>query len=210
MDEKPHWRSSRMVRVGISVEGLTEERFIKLVLEPYLSPKDIYVTPISMGGDVSVDKAKSELKKIANNFDYVTTLYDFYGFKNKKDGDNKETLEKRILDSVHHGVKQKLIPYIQMYEYEGLLFSCPDSMENTLQETGIKDWATGILNEFGNDPESINNSIETAPSKRLEANSGYRKTTHGPNIAAEIGIDKIRKMCSGFDCWISKLEEKMS
>ncbi|MFT5260631.1 MAG: hypothetical protein ACI810_002386 [Gammaproteobacteria bacterium] len=52
-----------MVRIGISVEGPTEERFVKAVLAPYLLGKGIYITPISMGGDVSVDRAKGELKK---------------------------------------------------------------------------------------------------------------------------------------------------
>ena len=72
-----------MVRIGISVEGPTEERFIKAVLGPYLLAKGINITPISMGGDVNVDRAKNELKRIANSFEYVTTLYDFYGFKKK-------------------------------------------------------------------------------------------------------------------------------
>ena len=196
-----------MVRIGISVEGLTEERFVKAVLYPYLAPKGIDVTPIIMGGGVNIDKVKSELKKMANNFDYVTTLYDFYGFRNKDISETKDSLEARILDAAHEGVKPKLIPYVQMYEYEGLLFSCPTSMENVLNETGIKDWAAEILKEFNNNPETINNSTETAPSKRLGANSGYRKTTHGPDIAEEIGIDKIREMCSGFNVWIASMEE---
>jgi hypothetical protein len=45
-----------MVRVGISVEGATEERFIKISLTPHLAKKDIFVTPVSMGGNVSIDR----------------------------------------------------------------------------------------------------------------------------------------------------------
>lgn len=70
-----------MVRIGISVEGTTEERFIKQVLAPYLAAKLIFVVPISMGGDVKLDRVKNELKCMAASFDYVTTFYDFYGFK---------------------------------------------------------------------------------------------------------------------------------
>lgn len=106
-----------MVRIGISVEGLTEERFVKAVLYPYLSAKSIYVTPISMGGGVNIDKVKSELKKMATSFDYVTTLYDFYGFRSKDANETKDSLETKILSSAHGGVKSKLIPYVQMYEY---------------------------------------------------------------------------------------------
>lgn len=52
-----------MVRVGISVEGVTEERFVKMVLAPYLAHKQIFVTAISIGGDVKLDRIKAELKK---------------------------------------------------------------------------------------------------------------------------------------------------
>lgn len=199
-----------MVRIGVSVEGLTEERFIKAVLYPYLLPKKISIIPIPINGSVNLDKVRNELRKMANNFDYVTTLYDFYGFRNKNISETKESLESKILDTAHKRVKPKLMPYIQMYEYEGLLFSCPASIENILNESGIRDWAENILRKFQNNPEAINNSTETAPSKRLIAKTNYLKTTHGPNIAAEIGVDKIRKMCKGFDNWVSQIESKNS
>ncbi len=195
-----------MVRVGISVEGPTEERFVKTVLAPYLAIKSIYITPISMGGGVNVDKVKSELKKIAFSFDYVTTLYDFYGFSRKEVGETKQSLEQRIADTVHVNIKDKVIPYIQMYEFEGLLFSSPEAIANVLMDDQLIKWAAEILNKFNNNPELINDSVETAPSKRLEHDTAYRKTTHGPNIAREIGIDKIREMCPRFNDWISRLE----
>ncbi len=195
-----------MVRVGISVEGPTEERFIKAVLAPYLVAKEVYITPISIGGDVNIDRVRGELKKLSNNFDYVSTLYDFYGFKKKLNSDSKASLEARIEEGVHERIRDKFIPYIQMYEFEGLLFSCPEAMERGLNESGVKEWCQGVLEKFSNNPESINDSVETAPSKRLEKGTGYRKTTHGPNIAKEIGIEKIRQMCEGFDEWLNKLE----
>lgn len=196
-----------MVRVGMSVEGPTEERFIKAVLTPYLVARNVHITPISMGGDVNVDRVRNELKKIANSFDNVTTLYDFYGFKKKLEGESKASLEKRIFDAAHESIKPKLIPYIQMYEFEGLLFSCPKGMERGLNESGIKGWCQSILVKFDNNPEKINDSLETAPSRRLEKETSYRKTTHGPNIAREIGIEKIREMCTGFNEWLTKLEK---
>jgi Domain of unknown function (DUF4276) len=195
-----------MVRIGISVEGPTEERFVKSVLVPYLAARSVYITPISMGGCVNLDRARSELKKISNNFDYVTTLYDFYGFQDKAEDESKESLENKLIQAVHDGVRPKLIPYIQMYEFEGILFSCPISMQRALNEEGVTNWAIKILEDFNNNPESINNSKQTAPSKRLENCTGYRKTTHGPNIANEIGIDKIREMCAGFNEWMVRIE----
>lgn len=195
-----------MVRVAISVEGTTEERFIKILLEPYLSQKGIYVTPVSINGNVSVDRVKNELEKLVYSFDYVTTFYDFYGFKHKADGETKITLESRIMSSVKEELKGKLLPYIQMYEFEGLLFSSPEAISTILQKDALKAWASDILVQFSNNPEKVNDSAETAPSKRLEKAARYRKTTHGPDISRQIGLEKIRQMCSGFNHWLSQLE----
>lgn len=88
-----------MVRVGISVEGLTEKRFILTTLQPHLEKNNIFVYPTSLNGNISVDRVVSEVGKLLNNFDIVTTFYDFYGFKKKHASETKETLENRILDN---------------------------------------------------------------------------------------------------------------
>jgi len=196
-----------MVRVGISVEGATEERFVIMVLRPYLENRGLYITPIGLNGSVNIDKVRNELQNMANSFDYVTTLYDFYGFKNKVGGETKESLEARILANAHTSVRSKLIPYVQMYEFEGLLFSCPDSLAKGLNSEDAKPWADAILKSFFNQPEQINNSPQTAPSKRLIKYTAYKKTIHGPLIADIIGIDKIRSTCGNFDDWLKKLED---
>lgn len=195
-----------MVRIGISVEGVTEERFVKMVLCPYLAPKQIYVSAKLMGGDVKLDSVKAELKRIAYGFDYVSTFYDFYGFKDKSDDETKETLEQKIRGHVHENVRAKIIPYVQMYEFEGLLFSSPEVIAAHLKDAALVQWAESILTEFNDNPEKINDSRETAPSKRLKKNTLYRKTTHGPNIAKDIGIDMLRSKCSGFNAWLTTME----
>ncbi len=198
-----------MVRLAISVEGQTEERFIQKLLQPYFEPQGIYIQPIlfaGRGGDISLAKIKKELNNLASNFERVTTLYDFYGFRGKEGSETKETLEQKILNSVAEPLRDKVIPYVQMYEFEGLLFSSPDAIENTIGQKGLSAWATSVLADFGGNPEKINNSAQTAPSKRLLAESSYAKTIHGPNIAIEIGLDGLRKKCSGFNDWLSQLE----
>lgn len=195
-----------MVRIGISVEGTCEEIFVKNVLAPYLAEKCIYLSAINMGGDVKLDKVTSELKNIAYNFDFVTTLYDFYGFKNVDASETKESLERKMKEQVHTAVAQKLIPYVQLYEFEGLLFSNPESIGDVLNSPAVSDWANKIVDEFNGQPETINNSAQTAPSKRLEKNSRYRKIPHGPKIAAAVGIERMREQCPGFDNCIATLE----
>ena len=194
-----------MVRVAVSVEGTTEERFVSLLLRPHFSGLNIFITPINMRGNISIDRVVHELNRLIYQFDYVTTLYDFYGFKNIDQGDTKQMLEQKIIKNLKKS--NNVIPYIQMYEFEGLLFSCPKAISRHLQGKQLEQWASDILQAFGDNPEEVNNSVNTAPSKRLLNNTNYRKTTHGPNIANDIGLQGLRDKCKGFNEWIDKLEK---
>lgn len=206
MAQKCVGRTAKLVRIGASVEGSTEERFIIKVIHPFLITKNIDITPINLGGNVSLDKIKSELQKIAYGFDYVTTFYDFYGFKGKEDNETKVSLEQKIMDKAHDNIKRKLFPYVQMYEFEALLFSDPNAIQQITKIDEISIWANAVLSRFTNNPEAINDSVLTAPSKRIAKKFDYIKTTHGPDIAEAIGLEKIREMCHGFNEWLTKLE----
>ncbi|MFT4925063.1 MAG: hypothetical protein ACI8WB_001153 [Phenylobacterium sp.] len=195
-----------MVRLAISVEGPTEERFVISVLAPYLLARGIFMQPISLGGNVSVDRIKHEIGKLIYSFDYVTTLYDFYGFRKKAADETKESLEKKIAVGLNHQLSHRFIPYIQMYEFEALLFTSPEAIGAVFNRDDLVGWAQDILSQFNGNPEAINDSVQTAPSKRFEQHTPYRKTTHGPDIARAIGIDKIRQCCAGFDDWLNCLE----
>ncbi|NOQ36438.1 MAG: DUF4276 family protein [Methylococcaceae bacterium] len=198
-----------MVRLAISVEGQTEEIFMKKVIVPYLREFEIYATPFLLGqtgGDVYLPRVKKDLNELARSFDKVTTFYDFYGFRGKDKEDTKLSLEQKIIDCIAVPLQQKIIPYIQMYEFEGILFASPDAIENNILQKDLSDWAQKILSQFDDNPEKINDSPQTAPSKRLEKSSSYIKTVHGPNIAKEIGLDVLRKKCVGFGNWLNTLE----
>ncbi len=198
-----------MVRLAISVEGQTEEIFVNKVIVPYLERMEIYAQPILLGntgGDVSFSRIKKDLNTLANSFDNVTTLYDFYGFRGKNENETKETLEQRITDTVAVPLHGRILPYVQMYEFEGLLFSSPDAIANNLGDPELVAWAESILRQFGNDPERINDSPQTAPSKRLASETNYIKTVHGPNICKETGLDELRQKCTGFNAWLTSLE----
>jgi hypothetical protein len=60
-------------------------------------------------------------------------------------------------------------------------------------------------------PESVNDSRETAPSKRVEASlqlaskNGYSKTV-APLMVQAIGMDKVRFHCPHFDAWVTWME----
>lgn len=197
-----------MVRLAISVEGQTEERFIQETIQPHLQRYQIWATPIRLGdgGDVSLPRIRRDLNNLAHSFDKVTTFYDFYGFRGKEAQESKTSLEQKIVACVADRLRFKIIPYVQMYEFEGLLFASPATIEAHLQQTGLAAWAANILHQCHNDPEQINDSAQTAPSKRLLGQATYLKIVHGPNIAHEIGLDTLRQRCAGFGHWLTTLE----
>ena len=208
-----------VIRLSISVEGETEQEFVKSVLVEHLKPRDVAPTPILLGrargsgnrGAVNIDRLASEMAHLRYSFDAVTSLVDFYGFPGKGDK-TIEKLEEQLKQAIKRQTQRdlssnKIIPYIQKYEFEGLLFSnveafgvainAPDRSVNELRK---------IRSSFPS-PEDINDHPNTAPSKRIAgALSGYRKRLHGPLVAKEIGIETIRKECARFHGWIKSLE----
>ena len=92
-----------------------------------------------------------------------------------------------------------------MYEFEALLFSDPIKLAHTISNPQLSKNFEKIVAEF-NSPEHINNSIQTAPSKRIIANySNYNKVIDGSNIALSIGIMQMKKSCPLFATWVDTL-----
>ena len=71
------------------------------------------------------------------------------------------------------------------------------------EEQSVK--TAAIVNAFSN-PEDINSSPDTAPSKRLKALiPTYDKVVLGNLLALEIGMDAIIGRCPRFAAWLQKL-----
>ena len=206
-----------MIRIAISVEGHTENEFCKKVLTPFFRTHNIEMTPIIIstskdkcgrkhkGGCINIDRIKSEIEKLLSSYDYVTTLYDFYGFSDRPTNDVNE-LEKIIYDFFSN---RKFIPYIQKYEFETLLFSKPEYIEEYFGNDKVSKAMKKMIDEKI-DIELINDSPHTAPHKRLEQlfeieNEKYDKVFHGEGIAFDIGINDIRKNAKRFNNWVEKL-----
>ena len=208
-----------MTRIGISVEGQTEEAFVKKLLEEHLQDSQVTPTPVligrargaASGGNVTVKRLASDMANLYWNFDYVTSLVDYYGFAGKGD-DSPQQLEERILSEVRARIDRdwnpaRVFPYVQRHEFEGLLFSdvgafdslvdLPDGSVETLRE---------IREEFQS-PEDINDNVHTAPSKRIQAIvPRYHKVVDGPLLARQIGLDAICGECPRFRDWIARLQ----
>jgi hypothetical protein len=211
-----------MIRVAISVEGQTEREFCQDVLVPYFINFNISISIIVIttskdrcgkkhrGGSVNKDRIKNEVTKLLPSFDYVTTFYDFYGFKGIKDI-TVEELEKTLYEMIS---SDKFIPYIQKYEFETLLFSNYKYYAEYFENNIISDAMKSIIDQF-TDIESINNSRKTAPSKRIIElfklqDEKYDKVFYGAAITKDIGLTIIREKAKRFNMWIEKIENLKS
>ena len=120
----------------------------------------------------------------------------------------KEDIFNEVVKKIHQSNldKRKIFPYIQQYEFEGLLFS---NVESFGPIPGVDEECLANLDQVRQqfEPEHINDSPTTAPSKRIEALiPTYNKHLHGLLIAGETGLDRIRNECPRFNEWLSHLE----
>ena len=102
----------------------------------------------------------------------------------------------------------RFIPNLVVHEFEALLFSAPEQIAAVLRVPNRVDQLRAITSG-GSSPEEINDSPQTAPSKRLEqVYPGYHKEKRrlGPLIAQKIGLSAIRDRCKHFAGWLSRLE----
>ncbi len=194
-----------MLRLAVSVEGETERRFVYKILTPHLRAKNIETTPIDMRGNVSIERAVSEINKLFYEFNVVTTLYDFYGFK-KRNGRTIEELLRDFKNAISQEHHRHFIPYIQKYEFETLLFSKPSAITDELNQPAQLSILDGIITKAGG-AEGINDSKETSPSHRLKAIfPSFDKVLNAPIICEKIGIEEIKANCPRFAGWVTALE----
>ncbi len=218
-----------MTRLNIIVEGVTEERFIRDVLTPYLALRNVFVSvrcvetsrhgdKIYRGGITSYEKAKRDIIRWLN-YDtaaYLTTMFDFYALPNTFPGHAEaytfvDPYQKAYKIETAMAVdinSTRFIPYIQLHEFEALLFSSPNAIDEwmSLFNQGGRSAHLSAIMESVETPEHINHGPTTAPSKRLmDIYSAYDKVFIGSGSAGDIGIDQIREKCLRFNGWIDHL-----
>jgi Domain of unknown function (DUF4276) len=213
-------------RVYVVVEGQTEESFIKNVLAPALSSRQVWLTPILLGkagGNPTYARLKKDvsalLKQDANA--YCSTMLDFYGrgadFPGQPFSPNLSNIEKvrsveravmqDIVDTVpNRRADARFLPYLQLHEYEALLFSNPTAFARGIYQPTLADPFDRVRREFAT-PEDIDDDPARAPSKRItDLCTEYRKPLIGLRAALEVGLEAMRRECLHFNEWVSRLE----
>ncbi|MBL8150016.1 MAG: DUF4276 family protein [Blastocatellia bacterium] len=203
------------VRVYVFCEGETEETFVKEILYRHLQERfRIFVTPINLGGVSKYEEVRKQIniQLKTDRAAWVTTMIDYYGLK---DFLNKDNLSSSMSSYEKAKILQKafqedigssnFIANLMIHEFEALLFSDTEAFNKNFP-ADVVNKLKSICGKFET-PEHINDSKNSAPSKRIASCcKGYDKIIHGNLIALDIGLETLRKQCHNFDEWVSKIE----
>ena len=217
-----------MNRVLVSVEGQTEETFVREVLAKHLWDFSVSLESVTVtthrvkqgknfkGGILSYAQAKREVNRLLKDSSViaVTTMYDLYHLptdfpgQDTRPSGNGRAKALHLENSFQQDIGSKRFhPYLQLHEFEAFLFVNPARTANLF--TGANNLVRelqSIRDDFPT-PEDINDSPMTAPSKRILAlYPQYEKPLYGTIIALETGLDTIRAECPHFNEWLKWLE----
>lgn len=212
----------RAVTLRVLCEGPTEQNFVTQVLRPHLSEYRVFAQaePLRRGryGVVHWDALYAAIKADVGRsrvHEYVTTLLDLYALPDypgdAKTQGNKGALRAAGIEAAMAAAlpSSRFIPYVQVHEFEALVFVDLDELRSVFPDGEAEEAPAALRRDLGSlAPEEINDRPETAPSKRLlRAVPAYKKPIDGPQIAARIGIPRLRAACPHFNGWLEKLEK---
>jgi hypothetical protein len=217
-----------MRRVLILVEGQTEERFVKAILQPYLWTMGVHAEPTIVttkrvksgpdfkGGITNFSKVESDIRLLLGDTGaaLVTTMIDYYGLPDDFPGRRQlqsssshvRAKELEAAMELHFSAGSRFAAYFMIHEFEALLFSSPGVLAQAMNEPSATVQLQRIRDSFPT-PEDINDDPMTKPSARVSNRfPGYQKVLHGPNTISRIGLASIRRECVHFNEWVTKLE----
>lgn len=230
-------RGASMKYLNIIVEGNSEEAFVNDVLVKHFAALNIFVSTRkiktgwdrvynkpSKGGLLKYIKFRNDVLRWINSDRnrpqcWYTSMLDLYAFPEDELSpytkaiqsivnpyQKIKALEAAIAQDINH---PQFIPYVQLHEFEAFLLVDPDKL--ITMYPGSQRRIDCLKKEIGNTkPEEINESSETAPSKRIIKylpNYEGQKAQVGPLVAEEIGLSALQSSCPHFNDWITKLEK---
>lgn len=226
-----------MSRLLVHVEGQTEETFVNQVLAPHLYTRGYTVVSARLVGNARQRLRRGGIRGWPSVRDDIvrhlqhdpgclaTTMVDYYALPSSganawpgRDQAGRLPFDRKA-DTVHAALgadvaaamgaafdPRRFIPYVMMHEFEGLLFSDCDRFAEGIGQPALAAPFQTIRDQFQS-PEEINDSPQTAPSKRVEGLvDGYEKPFHGNLAVLTIGLDAIRGQCRHFRDWVEALE----
>ncbi len=220
------------VRLHFIVEGQTEETFVNQVLRPHLATFSILCSARCVmtsrkrgvkhrGGITNYYLPRKDIntwmREDKNPDVRFTTMFDLYSLPQDFPGyGDAATLSDaygrvRVLeDALSEDISdRRFVPYIQLHEFEALLFSDPRKLETQFDDRGDEVSRLVVTASAFESPEFIDDGKDTSPSKRIIGEIpeyGRMKASAGPIVAGKIGLATLRSKCRHFGAWIDRLE----
>lgn len=230
-----------MSRLLVHVEGETEEDFVNEVLRPYLCDRGYSEVSARLMGNARQRSHRGGVKGWAevrkeilghlrqDTGRLVTTMVDYYGLPQSGNktwpgrkaaggivfAQKAKTVEAMLSLDISQEMggtfnPDRFIPYVMMHEFEAMLFSDCERFGREIGRVDLVEPLQAIRDQFAS-PEEIDDSPDTAPSKRIKhLMPNYQKPLMGNLAALEIGICAIRRECPHFEEWLERLEHSLT
>lgn len=213
-------------QVAILVEGQTEEAFVKRVLQPLVGCSNADLTPIVVHTSRAASGAarrgggqwrhyRSHLQKLLAqpHWAMVTTLVDFYGYPDdapscsctgvhlpSQCADSRQAAMREAL-----GSDRRFAPFVVVHEFEALVIAAGSLSASFLGSEKSARTLRELVEGHDGDAEQINDSPETAPSKRLKTlHPKYNKVRDGIDILDGRLLDAM-ELTPRFAKWVESL-----
>ena len=226
-----------MKRLLVHVEGQTEEQFVNDVLVNHLTAYNYSNVSARLLGNArkrscrgGIRSWESTKNEILNHMRedrslIVTTMVDYYALPQEGNSawpqralantlnldEKPKVIETAMYRDIHAELGESLnpkrfIPFVVMHEFEALLFSDCKVFSDSIGVQSAYSQLQLIRDQFGS-PEEINDSPQTAPSKRIiSIIPNYEKPIYGAIGVLGTGIGPIRSVCKHFNDWLLALE----
>jgi hypothetical protein len=188
------------------------------------------------GGVRNWDATLRDLSHLLNSGHHCSTMFDFYALPltwpgradaaQKLGRERASFVEAALVAAVSAKIGAKFDvrrfhPYVQLHEFEALLFADTRALATSLVSIADRSKSVSddsvlaslvqkfddILHECG-EPEAINDSYETCPSRRIAGVvRAYKKVAFGATVTERIGLPLLRERCPHFGEWLARLEE---
>ena len=222
-----------MNRLLVLVEGVTEERFVNEVLEPHLRSSGYIQVVARLLGNArqrsrrggirgwSSERRNLEDRLRQDSGIVVALMVDYYAlpqsgpraWPGRAASTGADAVEDALQECIAHRMgggfdRGRFLPLVMMHEFEAMLFSDCEAFGREIGRPDLIPHLQAIRDSFES-PEEIDDSPETAPSKRIEALfPAYQKVLMGTLATLQIGLDRIRGECPHFRGWLERLEAR--
>ncbi|HUY87104.1 MAG TPA: DUF4276 family protein [Pirellulales bacterium] len=225
-----------MIRLYFYVEGETEQRYAESTLRSHLAAFDVMVEGavlaatskrhgvVYRGGGRHYAPLKNDLLRLLRQQRgpevRVTTMFDLYGlcrdFPGTDEADKLKHVPQQRVKALENAFGRdigdaRLLPHIQLHEFETILFCDPEAFAYYFNDCSRElDALRREAGELLATPERVNDSQQSAPSKRIARQfPDYpRLKPIAPfEIASIIDLSVIRSKCPHFNEWLTALEQ---